>query len=633
MSSIRRAKAATLTAEEFESRVRDASEAPALELDDVRLTYGEVNLRANRLARHLQTLGAGPEVLVAVHLDRSFDLVVAILAVLKSGAAWLPLDPDDPPERLRFVLEDAHAPIVIGRSSTLSSLSLPAGALTCVLDDPAEEREIAAQDGTNLEVPSAPDRLAYVIYTSGSTGRPKGVLVTHGNLDRLFRATEPLFAFGPRDVWTLFHSCAFDFSVWELWGALRYGGRLVIVPRDVARSPDAFHDLLARTGVTVLNQTPSAFRQLAAYDASGPALPALRLLILGGESLAPGMLAPWFDRHGDERPRIVNMYGITETTVHVTHRTMTRSDLARPSASVIGRPIPDLQVWIVGEDGKPCPPGTVGEIRVGGPGVSRGYLRRPELTRERFIENPFASGDERGGRLYKSGDLGRLSPDGEIEYLGRSDQQMKIRGHRIEPGEVEAALREHPAIREAAVAAVVPPGPDGPGREAVLIACVVLSENAHPTGPDLRGFLRTKLPESMIPASFAVFDSLPLTSNGKLDRATLTAAAENGVRVLPEGSSAAAENPLHAALARIWMQALGIASVGSSDDFFALGGDSLRAARVMARVRDDFEVEVPLRAIFECRTIEHLAATVEAARAAGKVAPPRPRIRPVSRGL
>jgi acyl-CoA synthetase (AMP-forming)/AMP-acid ligase II/acyl carrier protein len=343
------------------------------------------------------------------------------------------------------------------------------------------------------------------------------------------------------------------------------------------------------------------------------------------------MLAPWFDRHGDERPRIVNMYGITETTVHVTHRTMARGDLARPSVSVIGRPIPDLQVWIVGEDGKPSPPGTVGEIHVGGPGVARGYLRRPELTRERFIENPFASREESGGRLYKSGDLGRLRPDGELEYLGRADQQMKIRGHRIEPAEVESALREHPAIREAVVAAAAPrEGPDG---EAVLIACVVLSEDARPTGPDLRGFLRTKLPESMIPASFAVFDSLPLTSNGKLDRASLTAAAAKGARPLPEGSSPTSEDPLHAALARIWMQALGIPSVGSADDFFALGGDSLRAARVMARVRDDFQVELPLRAIFESRTIERLAASVEAARAAGKVAPVRPRIRPVSRNL
>jgi amino acid adenylation domain-containing protein len=616
---------AALTIDCFETCAKNLPDAPALELDGERLSYGEVNRRANRLARRLRALGAGRDVLVALCFDRSFELVIAVIAVLKAGAAYLPLDPGDPPGRLTFVLEDARAPLVVTRSRFAPSLTLPPGARACVVDDPNEAREIEGQDDSDPSYPIAPDHLAYAIFTSGSSGRPKGVLVTHRNLDRLFRTTEALFDFGPEDVWTLFHSYTFDFSVWELWGALRHGARLVIVPRGVARSPDAFHELLARTGTTVLNQTPSAFRQLSAQDASAGHLPSLRLVVLGGEALEPAMLASWFARHGDDRPRLVNMYGITETTVHATYRPMTREDLFRPAVSVIGRPIADLQIWILDAQGNPCPPGVAGEIHVAGPGVAQGYLRRPELTRERFVPNPFAHpGDADSGRMYRSGDLGRFRADGDIEYLGRADQQVKIRGHRIEPAEVESALRQHAAIRDAAVVA----REDGAGDQR-LVAYVVGTSAPLPAGSDLRAFLRRTLPDAMVPAEIVALDALPLTSNGKLDRGALPPPLPENV--LRESGSPPPDDPDQAVLAEIWSDTLGIRPVGASDDFFALGGDSLRAARVMARVRDAFGVELALGAMFECRTIVRLAAKIQSARGSETGSLKRPGIVPLSR--
>ena len=391
--------------------------------------------------------------------------------------------------------------------------------------------------------------LAYVIYTSGSTGQPKGVMVTHQNVVRLLAATQRWYQFNQQDVWTLFHSVAFDFSVWEMWGALLYGGKLVVVPYLVSRSPEAFYELLSRERVTVLNQTPSAFRQLiqaeqhfaesrqAAAEVSGrisssegglasphaggysfPAL-ALRYVIFGGEALEMQSLKPWFERHGDQQPRLVNMYGITETTVHVTYRPLSAKDL--DSGCVIGAPIPDLQLYILDARRQPVPIGVVGEIYVGGAGLARGYLNRPELTAERFIPNPF--NPEPGARLYKSGDLARFLPGREIEYLGRADQQVKIRGHRIELGEIESALAQHPAVDECIalareeglgdkrlVAYVVPVRPSGPTTTA-------------PLPGEMRAFLQAKLPDYMVPSAFVMLQAIPLTPNGKVDRRALPA--------------------------------------------------------------------------------------------------------------
>src|SRR6185295_18814752 len=422
---------------------------------------------------------------------------VAILAVLKAGGAYVPLDPDYPAERLSLLLEDAGrgvtAPLLVGRGEALPAGL--AGAGPRVLDLDADRERIAAESAERPTAEVSAGNLAYMIYTSGSTGRPKGVLVSHANVVRLFTATAPWFGFGERDVWTLFHSYAFDFSVWEIWGALAHGGRLVIVPRRVSRSPEELYELLSVQGVTVLSQTPSSFRQLLRADAADPLPLALHHVVFGGEALETGMLRPWLERHGDASPRLINMYGITETTVHVTYRPVTGLDLG--GASAIGRPIPDLRVYLLDRRMQPVPAGVPGEIYVGGPGLARGYLHQPALTAARFVPDPFgALRGEPGGRLYRTGDLARRRPgaagESDLEYLGRIDHQVKIRGFRIEPGEIEAALASHPAVREAVVLA-------DQGTLPRLVAYVVPRGETAPGTAELREHLGRTLPEYMIP--------------------------------------------------------------------------------------------------------------------------------------
>jgi amino acid adenylation domain-containing protein/FkbM family methyltransferase len=433
----------------FEEQAARTPSAVAASCEGATMTYAELNARANQLARHLQAHGAGPGTTVGVCLDRSLSLVVGVVAILKAGAAYVPVDPAYPGERARFILEDARAGLVVTQASLQSRVDH--GRIHSILLD-CDELAIGAQPASNLSVPIDPRSLAYVIYTSGSTGQPKGVGVTHRNVTRLFESTTRWLTFGPADVWTLFHSAAFDFSVWELWGALLHGGRLVVVPYWVSRSPDLFRSLLADEGVTVLNQTPSAFRQLMEADEkSGRGQLALRYVIFGGEALDVRALRPWVERHGAVLPRLVNMYGITETTVHVTCRPLTEADVLAGSRSVIGEPISDLSVYVLDERLEPSPLGMRGEMYVGGAGVANGYLQQPRLTAERFVPDPFSRAP--GARLYRSGDLARRLPDGDLEYLGRGDQQVKVRGFRIELGEIEAALRGHPAVQDAVVLA------------------------------------------------------------------------------------------------------------------------------------------------------------------------------------
>ena len=398
----------------------------------------------------------------------------------------------------------------------------------------------------------------------------------------------------------MFHSYAFDFSVWELWGALRYGGRLVVVPRSVTRSPEAFHALLARAGVTVLNQTPSAFRPLITQDGLAAESLALRLVIFGGEALDPGMLKPWIDRHGDQSPRLVNMYGITETTVHVTYHVVTREDVRQPAMSVIGRPIPDLQVYILDDHLQLCPIGIPGELYVAGAGLALGYLRRPELTRERFIPDPFGAPGE---RLYRTGDRGRYLADGQIEYLGRLDQQVKIRGHRIELGEVESVLSQHPGVREAVVVA----RDDAVGNRR-LVAYLVAAQGDAPSTTELRAFLKRRLPEHMVPSVFAPLERMPLTPSGKVDRKALP--ETDSRRPELEHAFVAPQTEREQILARIWAQVLKVESVGIRDNFFELGGDSILSIQIVARA-NQAGLRLAPKHLFQAQTIAELAAVAE----------------------
>ncbi|MFK0199245.1 non-ribosomal peptide synthetase [Streptomyces lavendulae] len=622
----RRPRGSTRTLVElFEERVAASPEAVAVVFGEEHLTYARLDARANRLARALTTRGVGPEDRVGVALPRSTDLVTALLATLKAGAAYVPLDPEYPADRLAYMLDDA-TPAVLITTTTITDAVPERGIPRLLLDHPTLTEELARHSphhltDTERTTPLLPEHPAYLIYTSGSTGRPKGVVVQHGNVVRLFQETDPWFRFGPRDVWTWFHSFAFDFSVWELWGALLYGGRLVVVPFDVSRTPSEFLALLVREGVTVLNQTPSAFHQLMRADEDDPELGrrlALRTVVFGGEALDPARLAPWYVRHAQDAPTLVNMYGITETTVHVTHRPLTAADAGAAAAGAeagaaagcpIGRGIPDLGVLVLDGNLRPVPTGVAGELYVTGAGLARGYLNQPALTAQRFLPSPFGAP---GGRMYRTGDLARRGADGELEFLGRADDQVKIRGFRIEPGEIETALIGHPDVAEAAVVV----REDRPG-DPRLVAYVVPGRRAHTSGTTsgtaLRSFLLDFLPEHMVPAAYVTLDALPLTVNGKLDRRALPApdlvSAEPG-----RGPRDAREEALCAAFAEV----LGVERVGIDDSFFALGGHSLSAVSLVERLRAR-GVSIDVRTLFTSPTVASLAAA--AGRAAVSVPP------------
>ncbi|GGV60831.1 hypothetical protein GCM10010294_10260 [Streptomyces griseoloalbus] len=591
----------TLT-ELFERQAAAAPGRTAVTCGDEHLTYAELNADANRLARLLTEHGAGPGRVVALALERGVRLLPALLAVLKTGAAYLPLDPGHPAERLRLVVEDA-APVAL---VTEHAHAGPAAGTACpvvVLDDPETAAGLARRSAADLTAadrhgPTSPADTAYIIHTSGSTGRPKGVPVPHANVVRLFSAAAEHFDFGADDVWTLFHSYAFDFSVWEIWGALLHGGRVVVVPYAVSRSPRDFLELLHREGVTVLNQTPSAFEQLIDADLERDGgTGALRYVVFGGEALRPERLRPWADRHGLDRPVLVNMYGITETTVHVTHHRLTRADLEDTRrAAVIGRPLADLRVHLLDADGRPVPPGATGEMYVSGAGVAAGYLGRPELTAERFLDDPYGPP---GTRMYRSGDLARRRADGTLDYLGRADAQVQIRGFRVEPGEIEAVLAAHPRVARAAV--VVRRAGNGAQQ---LVAYTVPADGEPVSPADLRAHAATRLPDHMVPAACVPVDTLPLTPNGKLDAAALPApdftAAASGARPT---------TPQQALVCALFEDVLRLPrdTVGTDANFFDLGGDSLLATRLLARLRHETGAEIPITALFEAPTPVALA--------------------------
>jgi len=590
----------------FEVQVARTPYAVALVFEDQRLTYAELNGRANQLARYLRKRGVGPEVLVGICLERSLEMVVAILGVLKVGAAYVPLDPASPQERLAFMIEDSDVVIVLSHSGLKDKPGL-AGCELVYLDD--AEALLTDAEGKELGSGVGGNNAAYVIYTSGSTGKPKGVVVTHRNVVRLFEVTDSLFQFNDRDVWTLFHSYAFDFSVWELWGALLYGGRIVIVPYLMSRSPKDFYKLLSREKVTVLNQTPSAFRQLMQADKelAGDGDLLLRLVIFGGEALEVQSLRPWFERHSDQKPQLVNMYGITETTVHVTYRPLTMADTNQATGSVIGLPLGDLQLYVLDRHQELAATGVAGEMYVGGPGLARGYLNGPELTAERFVPHRFSQ--QPGQSLYRSGDLARYLANGDLEYLGRIDRQIKIRGFRVELGEIEAVLGQYPGVVECVVI-----DRETRQHEQQLAAYLVVAGAAQPKVEELQAFLKRQLPDYMVPSSFAIIERLPLTVNGKIDRRALPDPESSSLRtqefVLPKSGT-------QEKLAGIWSIILGRAVIGLHDNFFDLGGHSLLATQVVSRIRDEFGIELPLRSFFEMPTVETLSAKIDQLRSAG----------------
>lgn len=565
-------------------RAAERPDAQAVGCDGRTLSYRELDLRANQLAHRLRRAGVARDVRVGVCMDRSVELIVALLAVLKAGGAYLPLEPTNPKDRLSFVLEDAQAKLVITQSTQREKLpdSVPQELLDNLSALDVEPAEAPEHDGDTSS-------LAYVIYTSGSTGKPKGCLIEHRAAVRLFEATARTFGFGDQDVWTMFHSVAFDFSVWEIWGALIYGGRLVVVPYTVSRSPDDFYRLCVEERVTVLNQTPSAFRQLIAAEARTGERPlALRWVVFGGEALEFESLRPWFTRHGDRVPTLVNMYGITETTVHVTERVVRLPDLDGAAASAIGRPIADLSLYVLDEQKNLLPVGVPGEIYVAGPGVARGYLNRPELTAERFMDCPFRP----GARMYRSGDLARRLPSGELDYLGRIDTQVKVRGFRIETGEIENVLRRSGLVQDVAVVTLKVDSDNE------LVAYVV----GEATAAELRTAVRRELPEYMVPSAFVTLPAIPLTANGKVDRKALPAPRRASLR-----APSSVEGQLEQQIAAVWREVLGLEEVGLDDSFFDLGGNSLRVVLVANALRERLARPIAVAQLFQHLTVRALA--------------------------
>ncbi|HEU0078918.1 MAG TPA: amino acid adenylation domain-containing protein, partial [Longimicrobiaceae bacterium] len=576
----------------FEAQTERTPDAVAVVHEDRSLTYAELNARANRLAHHLRALGVGPEARVAILMPRSIELVVSELAVLKAGAAYVPIDPSFPAERIAFMVADSASPLVLGRAG--ADLPTLAGVERVDVD--------ALPEGAchDPRVPLPSGAAAYVMYTSGSTGEPKGVVVPHRAIVRLV-IHNGYADFGPDDRVAFAANPAFDASTLEVWAPLLGGGRIVVIGPEVLLEPRRFAAALARHEVDVLWMSVGLFNQYA--EELKAEIPRLRYLIVGGDALDPQTVARV--RKGYAPRHLLNGYGPTETTTFaITHEV---TDVEEGARSIpLGRPTANTRIYVLDAHGEPVPVGAAGELYIGGEGVALGYQKRPGLTAERFVPDPFGGEPRSGARMYRTGDLGRWLPDGTIEFLGRNDRQVKVRGFRIELGEIEARLLAHPEVREATVLA----REDAPG-DRRLVAYYVGAEGAE--AETLRAHLSERLPEYMVPAAYMRLERLPLTPNGKVDRRALPAPADEAYA---RHGYEAPVGETEQALAEIWSEVLGTERVGRRDNFFELGGQSLLAVQVISRVRQVLEVEVPLRTLFEQPVLSQLAEHIVAAQLA-----------------
>ncbi|MFL5348129.1 MAG: amino acid adenylation domain-containing protein, partial [Hyalangium sp.] len=570
----------------FEAQAERTPDAVALSFEDSQLTYRELNRRANQLAHHLRTLGVGQESRVGLCVERSLELVVGALGVLKAGGAFVPLDPSYPQERLAFMMRDAALSLVLTQERLADELPSQGELLIC-LDSEWARIALCPEDTPRTE--AGEDPLAYVIYTSGSTGQPKGTLLAHRGLCNTALAAARVQRLGPDSRVLQFAASGFDASIWEMFSALLSGAHLCLAPRDSLMPGAPLQALIQTRGITAATLTPSVLAQL-----EPDAVPGLRTVTSAGEACTPELARRWKPGR-----RFLNAYGPTEVTVCAT--VCEDVDEARPG---IGRPLPNVQVYVLDARLQPVPIGVPGELYVGGVGLARGYLNRPELTAERFVSNPFRARD--GARLYRTGDLVRYRADGQLEYLGRIDNQVKVRGFRIELGEIEAVLEQHPTVRQAAVVA----REDVPGDKR-LVAYVVGRDGQHSDAGELRAWVARTLPQYMVPSALVELEALPLTPNGKVDRKALP--SPEGVRPDTGPAFVAPRDEVEQQLAAMWSELLGVERVGVHDNFFDLGGHSLLATQLVSRVRSTCGVELPLRDLFDAPTIAALAPRVHAA--------------------
>ena len=569
----------------------------AVVFEECNLTYKELNEQANQVAHFLRNeYQIKPDDFVGVMLDRSEKMIVALLGILKSGGAYVPIDPEYPEERINYMLKDSGCRALVTRKKYMDLHSNGERETSFIDINTIPHKSIENPAHSTL-----PSHLAYVIYTSGSTGQPKGCLITHQNIVRLLKNDSSRFDFHEKEVWIMAHSYSFDFSVWEMYGALLFGGTLVVPKRDDVTSSPVFLSLLRKHRVTVLNQTPSAFYQLIQEERNEDTTDLdnhLRYIIFGGEKLEPAYLKPWADRYSSDKIQLINMFGITETTIHVTYCRLSKNDICGVQVnSPIGGPLPETTVYILDEQQGVVPIGITGELYVGGSGVCREYLNREELTREKFIANPFKTGE----RLYRTGDLGRWLPDGNIEYVGRSDDQIKIRGYRIECGEVEQTLLKHQAIEGAVVVARTLK------EETKELVGYVVTRDAF-TVSELRSYLSRYLPEYMIPSVFVKLDQIPRMPNGKIDKNALPAPEGMGLETGIEYE--APRDEIERQLAAIWEEVLWKEKIGIRDNFFEIGGHSLKATLVVSRFHQVSDKELHLREIFHNPTIAELSEVI-----------------------
>jgi len=572
----------------FEQIAARTPDAPALVFEGEELTYAELNFRANQLAYYLHREGLNEEHLIGICMERSLEMAIGILATLKAGCAFVPLDPIYPVERLAFMIEDSNLTLLLSQSA-LEQQVAAFNVRTIFVD--AEWPQIAQENTANLNLPLMPENLAYVIYTSGSTGKPKGTMLQHQGWCNLARAQQLALGVGPGKRILQFSSLSFDASVWEIVMALLSGATLCLTRRDMLLTGQGLAEVLKQERITTVTLPPSV---LAVVPES--ALPDLSEIITAGEACTPDLVARWLDGR-----KFFNAYGPTETTVCASVFPVLGKLTQNPP---IGKPIANFQLYILNPALEPVPIGVPGELHIGGTGIARGYLNRPELTAEKFIPDPFSSVP--GRKLYKSGDLARFLPDGNIEFLGRIDHQVKIRGFRIELGEIDAVLAKHPEV----VDTLVLVREDRPGDKRI-VAYLVPKPGIELSSRELRAYLKKDLPEYMLPAAFIILDEFPLTPNGKIDRRALPAPAQSRTEL--ESAYVAPANETEIKLAEICKDLLNLQRVGIHDNFFELGGHSLLATQFMSRIREVFEVELPLRTLFESPTIAELAMKILAA--------------------
>ncbi len=571
----------------FETQANLRPESTALIFENEHISYKTLNEKSNQLAHLLRAKGTKSNNLIAIMLDRSPEMLIGILAILKSGAGYVPIDPTYPKDRINFTLKDCGSDIVLTHSDFDELVEVDL--LVLNLDKSCNYSDTL----TNPEQINTASDTAYVIYTSGSTGKPKGVLISHSNVVRLFFTETPLFDFNHEDVWTMFHSFCFDFSVWEMYGALLFGGKLVIVPKLIAQSTVEFANLVSTQGVTILNQTPSAFYNFSAEALGNQLDLKLRNIIFGGEALNPIKLRDWKTAY--PKTKLINMYGITETTVHVTYKEITAHEISK-NVSNIGKPIPTLNTFILDANQRLLPVGVAGELCIIGDGLAKGYLNRPELTAEKFIDAPHSP----GAKMYRSGDLARFLENGELEYLGRIDHQVKIRGFRIELGEIESRLIQHPSIEETLVIS----RKDGNDENYLCAYCIAPLDTD--TGK-IRAFVNEMLPSYMIPAHFIWLSAFPITKNGKIDRKALPEPQSEKHREVQD----APNTPTEKAITRFVEEVLGGITVGINDNFFEIGGHSLKANQLLGKIYKELKVTIRLGEFFDAPYVKDLAHLVD----------------------